>query len=400
MFNFMPTKLRDDEGCSALLDSSCWELHDIFPTQRYTKPSILHKGIDIKNKVGERYSIFELEESFTNEKGVVQEKLFEDRRVQLFLGKFLSGELNYISPVLDKDMGYRYPEVEGFIDDPKGAEPFLRSLQDQGLMTSEVCGVLACCDKCGSYSMDRILQLEEGEADTWHCRHCRSSVKKEEAFFRPVLSYRFSDEGIDKITDRLVVKPLMDFLHERGYRTESPGVLLGESNVSHSFDIIAYSIGHEEGVLVMDFVVSDRTIGESKIISMFAKVFDTTPLKSILVALPGVTNDAKRLAEQYNIEIVESNNVKTIWKDLRKVIPTVDEFGFEPLDVMTLLSLPDHLRKTAMVTSKLGKATADEIAASTNRARAVESGYLNQLVRMGYLKKERSGRKVLFSVVS
>lgn len=307
--------------------------------------------------------------------------------------------MNYISPVLDKDMGYRYPEVEGFIDDPKGAEPFLRSLQDKGLMTSEVCGVLACCDKCGSYSMDRIPQLG-GEVDAWQCRHCGSPVKKEEAFFRPVLSYRFSDEGIDKITDRLVFKPLMDFFRERGYRTESPGVLLGESNVSHSFDIIAYSGGHEEGVLVMDFVVSDGPIGESKIVSMFAKVFDTTPLKSILVAFPGVTNDARRLAEQYKIEIVESNNVKTIWKDLRRVIPTVDEFGFEPLDVMTLLSLPDHLRKSAMVTSKLGKATADEIAESTNRARAVESGYLNQLVRMGYLKKERSGRKVLFSVIS
>ncbi|MFB0558405.1 MAG: hypothetical protein ACETVY_04730 [Candidatus Bathyarchaeia archaeon] len=308
--------------------------------------------------------------------------------------------MNYISPVLDKDMGYRYPEVEAFVDDPKGAELFLRSLQNQGLMTSEVCGVLACCYKCGSYSMDRRLQLAEGEADVWQCRHCGSLVNKGEAVFRPVLSYRFSDEGIDQITDRLVVKPLMDFLHERGYRTESPGVLLGESNVSHSFDIIACGGGREDGVLVMDFVISDEPIGESKVVSMFAKVFDTTPLKSILVAFPGVTNDAKRLAEQYKIEIVESNNVKTIWKDLRKVIPTVDEFGFEPLDVMTLLSLPDHLRKTAMVTSKLGKATADEIAASTNRARAVESGYLNQLVRMGYLKKERSGRKVLFSVVS
>ncbi len=89
-----------------------------------------------------------------------------------------------------------------------------------------------------------------------------------------------------------------------------------------------------------------------------------------------------------------------MWKELRKVIPPVDEFRFEPLDVMTLLSLPDHLRKTATVTSKLGRATADEIAEATKRARAVESGYLNQLVRMGYLKKERSGRRVLFSVIS
>jgi len=67
-----------------------------------------------------------------------------------------------------------------------------------------------------------------------------------------------------------------------------------------------------------------------------------------------------------------------------------------PLDVMTLLSMPDHLRKTAMTICRSGRATAEEIAQQTSRARAVESAYLNQLVIMGYLKKERKGRKAYF----
>ncbi len=70
----------------------------------------------------------------------------------------------------------------------------------------------------------------------------------------------------------------------------------------------------------------------------------------------------------------------------------------ETLDVMTLLSLPDHLRKTAVSLCKLEKATAEEIADQTKRARAVESGYLNQLVIMGYLKKERQGRRAYFYI--
>jgi hypothetical protein len=68
------------------------------------------------------------------------------------------------------------------------------------------------------------------------------------------------------------------------------------------------------------------------------------------------------------------------------------------LDVMTLLSMPDHLRKTAMMICRLARATAEEIAGQTNRARAVESAYLNQLVIMGYVKKERKGRKAYFYV--
>ena len=70
----------------------------------------------------------------------------------------------------------------------------------------------------------------------------------------------------------------------------------------------------------------------------------------------------------------------------------------EALDVMTLLSLPDHLRKTAVTLCKLEEATANEVADQTRRARAVESGYLNQLVIMGYMKKERRGRKAYFFV--
>lgn len=68
------------------------------------------------------------------------------------------------------------------------------------------------------------------------------------------------------------------------------------------------------------------------------------------------------------------------------------------LDVMTLLSMPDHLRKTAMTICRSGRATAEEVSQQTKRARAVESAYLNQLVIMGYLKKERKGRKAYFHV--
>jgi DNA-binding transcriptional ArsR family regulator len=69
-----------------------------------------------------------------------------------------------------------------------------------------------------------------------------------------------------------------------------------------------------------------------------------------------------------------------------------------PLDIATLLSLPDHLRKSAMIIMKLGKAMADDVAKETGRARAIESAYLNQLTRMGHVKKEKEGRRVYFSI--
>ena len=70
----------------------------------------------------------------------------------------------------------------------------------------------------------------------------------------------------------------------------------------------------------------------------------------------------------------------------------------ESLDVMTLLSLPDHLRTTATALLELKHATADELSKKTHKERAVESSYLNQLVRMGYVSKFRKGRNVYFSI--
>jgi len=78
--------------------------------------------------------------------------------------------------------------------------------------------------------------------------------------------------------------------------------------------------------------------------------------------------------------------------------PAENLYAELPLDVVTLLSLPDHLRKTAIVLSKKGEATATEIAEETGKARAVESSYLNQLCTMNFVNKKRVGRTVYFYV--
>jgi len=69
-----------------------------------------------------------------------------------------------------------------------------------------------------------------------------------------------------------------------------------------------------------------------------------------------------------------------------------------PIDVHEVLNLQGHLQKTALTLMGLEKASADEVSAKTGRGRAVESLYLNQLVQLGYAKKERVGRVVYFSV--
>lgn len=61
----------------------------------------------------------------------------------------------------------------------------------------------------------------------------------------------------------------------------------------------------------------------------------------------------------------------------------------EPLDALTLLELPDHLRRTAMALHEVGRATAELVSEHTGNSRSIESAYLNQLERQGYIAKER-----------
>jgi hypothetical protein len=111
--------------------------------------------------------------------------------------------------------------------------------------------------------------------------------------------------------------------------------------------------------------------------------------KRPLQVLEKIRDNLERLNEKVEVMIeLQKHDRKAIQQPLSDA----------PLDVMTLLSMPDHLRKTAMTICRLGRATADEVAEQTKRARAVESAYLNQLVIMGHLKKERNGRKAYFFV--
>jgi ArsR family transcriptional regulator, lead/cadmium/zinc/bismuth-responsive transcriptional repressor len=107
-----------------------------------------------------------------------------------------------------------------------------------------------------------------------------------------------------------------------------------------------------------------------------------------------IEESLERLNEKMEVMIELQRNSGGVGSGVRSV-PAIPDAS---LDVMTLLSMPDHLRKTAMTICRLGRATAEEISEQTERARAVESAYLNQLVLMGYLKKERKGRKAYFYV--
>ncbi len=110
--------------------------------------------------------------------------------------------------------------------------------------------------------------------------------------------------------------------------------------------------------------------------------------------------ELKEISEKLDriVELLEAIR-KALPLSYRKVAEVEDALSTGIIDAVTLLSVPDHLRRTLVALAKLGgEATSEEVASTTGRARAVESAYLNQLATLGYVIKERRGRKVYFII--
>jgi hypothetical protein len=95
----------------------------------------------------------------------------------------------------------------------------------------------------------------------------------------------------------------------------------------------------------------------------------------------------------------EMQNIRYRLDDLEN---TFSNWKPQPLEVsgFELLSLPDHLRKTYMIVASKGESDATDVANKTGRCRAIESNYLNQLARMGWLSKRRVSKTIHFRLIS
>ncbi|MDH7556921.1 MAG: hypothetical protein ACQXXL_07890 [Candidatus Methanosuratincola sp.] len=116
-------------------------------------------------------------------------------------------------------------------------------------------------------------------------------------------------------------------------------------------------------------------------------------LQSVLEKLEKEISSMKFMLEQIlslQQQLVEKTRIKGGQEE--------SELPADGLDISILLRLPDHLRKTMLALAKLIEARADEVANITQRARAIESGYLNQLVRLGYVKKVRRKHQIYFTI--
>jgi hypothetical protein len=108
-------------------------------------------------------------------------------------------------------------------------------------------------------------------------------------------------------------------------------------------------------------------------------------------------------------KMVRRSVLDSIFKEMMSIRYRLDDiennfssWAPQPIDVpeSALFTLPDHLRRTYVVVASKGECSAVNVSNLTGRCRAIESNYLNQLSRMGWLNKRRISKAVHFRAAS
>jgi hypothetical protein len=84
-------------------------------------------------------------------------------------------------------------------------------------------------------------------------------------------------------------------------------------------------VDNPQGMIVVDLATSTGgVVSEQHVIALFAKVFDVSPEKAYLIAIPKLNENGKRMAELYNIHTIEVENPKEATNALKESLKKLE----------------------------------------------------------------------------
>lgn len=144
------------------------------------------------------------------------------------------------------------------------------------------------------------------------CRDCHGSSQFEDVMIKDVYAYSLKEQVREEAASGWVlITPIREFLMGEGFNVESPAFLKGKSGANHVFDIVATKGQTKPKTTVVDLATSNENlVSEQPVIALFAKIFDVSPDQAYLIAIPKMNENGKRMAQLYNIRIIEAKDQK------------------------------------------------------------------------------------------
>jgi hypothetical protein len=140
------------------------------------------------------------------------------------------------------------------------------------------------------------------------CKDCHEVSTFEDVIVNDVYSYVLkANIKTESSLNWFLSAAISGLLTKQGLTVENSAIVTGKSGANHTFDIVAYKDKNSRKT-VIDIATAENSVSEQPIIALFAKIFDVSPEKAYLIAIPKVNDNAKKMAELYNIQAIEANN--------------------------------------------------------------------------------------------
>jgi hypothetical protein len=178
----------------------------------------------------------------------------------------------------------------------------------------------------GTWFLCRSCQKPFDRPQSFHvCGVCKHFFVVEDAAMEDVLAYKLSKPAEAELrSGGVFLKPLKDLLEGLGYDVTTAGVLPGTSGTAHRFDLVGTrEMKQRKETIVVDVVSSTGGADVSSVTTMFAKRYDTHPDRAVIVAIPAIMENAKKLATMYNITLIEANSAPEAVEKLKAALGPV-----------------------------------------------------------------------------
>jgi len=171
------------------------------------------------------------------------------------------------------------------------------------------------CKECGkNFSIPNIFHK---------CLNCDYLFNHEEAKLNKVFGYKLNEDLENEIIANCIIEtPLIDILKKEGYSVNSLDTLKGLSGINHVFDLIARK---NDEIIAITIASDVEEVGVEAVTGHFMKVYDSHPTKSIMIAFPKLSNEAKKLANLYAIDLIEGESIEEIKEKFKNMFRSVLE---------------------------------------------------------------------------
>jgi len=160
------------------------------------------------------------------------------------------------------------------------------------------------CNSCGEMTNEPDIK--------WRCSDCGSTYTHREIDEIDTYSYRLNEANRRKVELEIIPKrQIQEYLGKEGYEIQSSVKIMGKSGAEHEVDIFATKkTGFMEHKLIVGISSAEDAVGQDEVLKLYAKAVDIEADDTILVAIPKLSDTARRFANQYKIKYVEAIQLK------------------------------------------------------------------------------------------